>query len=234
MKLALTLLLCLLSLTAIAPSRRSFFAPRVVASGGGGGASFSDDFNRADSDSLGANWTEADADVDISSNKLLFRDGSFATIFAVHNTSTGSAVQYVQFETSAAAGYMQIVFRYTDASTPFYYLEFGSTTVNWFYMPQIGGTPTQINAVSGTISAGSTISATITGSGDSTIVRIWDDATGGTLPSAADNWNGDTTPTATLTDNPATAVNSGNYVGLGCQQSAADSNSVNNFWGGGL
>lgn len=219
--------------------RRTAFFPQRIGAAAAGGAAFSDDFNRADSDSLGANWTEADPDIDILNNNAQLVDGSFGGLFAIYtNTACSTVNQYVQINHAGTSesSYDQIPVRYTDASTEFYYFEFGVATIDWYHLTAIGGTATQINASSGTpteTGAGAVFSITITGTGDNTVVRIWtDSALLGTTPVSADNWNGDTTPTATFTDNPANPVDAGSYVGIGGTQNIANDIEFNSFLGG--
>jgi hypothetical protein len=56
----------------------------------------SDDFNRANADSLGANWTERAGDWDIFSNKCRKESGATAQNVAYHNTQLSTADYYVQ------------------------------------------------------------------------------------------------------------------------------------------
>lgn len=54
----------------------------------------SDDFNRADSDSLGGSWTEVSGDVDIVSNAAA--SGSGATSYARYDSDLASSVHYAE------------------------------------------------------------------------------------------------------------------------------------------
>jgi hypothetical protein len=216
------------------------FGIALSAGGGGGAAAFSDDFNRADADGLGANWTEAAGDGDIFSNTYRISSGSFANVTSVHNTSTGSLTQYVKVTiTTAGAQYPWLVFRYTDGSSPYYtfQLDGNSADVSWYHFASAAASSgteisTAVNLGGGAFS-GQTLGITITGTGASTVVRLWRGCTG--LPSAADNWNGDTTPSASWSVDPGgSSVNTGMLVGIGGQQSAADTNRLEDFFGGGL
>jgi hypothetical protein len=208
---------------------------------GGGPAAFSDDFNRADSDSLGANWTEAAGDADIFSNSYRISTGSFGVVTSVYNTSTGSLTQYVLITmVTAGTQYPWIVFRYTDASSPYYafQLDGNNGNVSWYhYANAAASSGTQIGAdvtLAGGAFSGQTLAMTITGTGAGTDIRLWKGVTG--LPSAADTWNGDNTPDASwlATDPAGNAVDSGMLVGIGGQQGSADANRMDNFFGGGL
>jgi hypothetical protein len=234
----LILLLCC-SANAATLTATNFNAATVRIGAAAGGASFSDDFNRANNDLLGSNWTEDDPDIDILNNNAQLVDGSFGGLFAFYTgTACNTVNQYVQVELAGTSegDYVQIPIRYSNSTTEFYYLEFSASTVDWYHMSQIGGAATQINASSGTpanVGAGAVYSITITGTGDSTVVRVWTDSGHlGIAPTSADTWNGDNTPDATFTDNPANPVDAGNYVGLGGTQNTANWIEFDDFYGG--
>lgn len=184
-----------------------------------GPTSFSDDFNRADSDSLGANWTEADTDIDIASNTatvpLTFDNTRNLAVY------TGTACTTVNEYVKVAATFSgtckpELVLRYTNSSTAFYTLYFDTTNnlLYWEHLTQIGGTETTVGGPTAlTIATGDTLAATITGTGAGTEIRLWVNATGA-APDSATSWGGDTTPDVSFTDNPASAVDTGPYVGI--------------------
>jgi hypothetical protein len=206
--------------------------------GGGGPAAFSDNFDRADGASLGANWSEEAGDASIFSNTYRLVTGSFGVVTSVHNTSTGSTTQYIKISLSGIdVQYPWVVFRYLNSSSGYYTLQMdGNTgTVDWYYFSDATDASGDAIGSGGTFGSdlvGDTIAFTITGTGTSTVVRGWLNPTG--LPSAADNWNGDTTPEFTLTDDPATAANTGQLVGIGGQTGTANTVRINDFFGGGL
>lgn len=79
----------------------------------------SDNFNRADGDSLGANWTEVEGDLDISSNAVVVATASGA---AIHNTTLSTTDQYAK---------IQVTGGFTTAGTrPVLYLRSDSTAAN--------------------------------------------------------------------------------------------------------
>lgn len=206
--------------------------PVGTPSAGAGLAAFEDNFDRTDSDSLGANWTEADGDADIYSNTMRLSEGSFGENFAIYSGEACTTVsQYVLVTYHTEGGYPQIPLRYTNSSTAFYFIEFSNTTVDWYHKSQIGGTSTQINASTGTISisSGTEIGITITGTGTSTEVKIFIGPTPGYTPTDPSTWGA---ADITFTDNPASAVDTGSYVGLGGVQGSADIVRYNNFYGG--
>lgn len=210
-----------------------------ASSGGGGGCNtFSDNFDRANG-ALGANWSQWGGTADINSNSYRLGSGSFANITSVYTTSTNCTTQYVRFTTNAAfSQYPWIAVRGTNSSSGYYTLQLdgASATVEWYYFANASASSgTQIGStqmLGGGAFGAETFCVTITGTGTSTVVRVWRGCTN--TPSAADNWDGDTTPNVTFTDDPGTAVDSGGYVGIGGQQGSANTNLLDNFFGGGL
>jgi hypothetical protein len=204
---------------------------------GSSGAAFSDNFDRTDSTDIGANWTEVTGDAAISSNRLRMQTGAWANHWIVYSgTATNTANQYIKFTVADPSNYPQVMFRYTNGSSAFYFLELEYTTNNWnwSYRSAPGGSSTQINAsaidLAGT-AQGKTYGVTLCGTGTSTAVRVWENPTG--LPTACDNWNGDSTPDGSFTDDPgANAVDSGSYVGLGGQSGTANDVHHDDFFGG--
>lgn len=201
---------------------------------------FSDDFNRANGDSLGANWTEATGDQDIVGNTMECLTFSFAeNIAAYTGTSCGSVNQYVKVTLAitdhASARYPCIVFRYTAAASPMYKIFFwedeNQITFTRAANAADGGYETVQTITGVAIGVTDIIGATITGLGNSVEVRCWINPTG--LPNSATDWNGDTTPDATFTTNPTTPIDTGNFVGLGMETGIATS-AFDNFFGGGL
>jgi hypothetical protein len=71
--------------------------------GEGGVTSFTDDFNRGDSASLGSDWTEVDGDWEIASNKLQANTGSSDACFALCNTELDTD-HYAQVEFHGETG----------------------------------------------------------------------------------------------------------------------------------
>ena len=84
-------------------------------------ASFSDSFP-VDGEP-GAGWSEVDGDCDVVSGVLLCRSGGFELDLCVRTGSILAADQYVRVNIVRqviAASFPVIVFRYSDASSPFY------------------------------------------------------------------------------------------------------------------
>ena len=217
-------------------------SPLVVGFGSGGGptlSAFSDDFNRTSSASLGANWTEAAGDGSIVSNTLLqVNTGSYAeNVYAYTGTACATVNQYVKvtFQFLTGADYPAIILRYTDASSPMYAIFFFNSEdrVIWTRKANAAdGSFTTIQTVDPfTVASGDVYGVTIDGTGTSTVVRIWRTPPSNT-PTSSSNWGGDTTPDATFTTDPASPVDTGNYVGLGGETGSAGNVVFDNFFGG--
>jgi len=220
------------------------FIGRTVraAAGGGGGQAFSDDFNRANASSLGANWTANAGEIDIASNEAVPQTGSYGKDTCIYtNTACDTVNQYVRvtFATLAATSYAEIVFRFTDDSTHYYAIQLNDNddTMWWQYLSNMADTSgTTIQSVTSvTIATGDIWGFTITGTGASTVIRAWRNPTA-TTPVSASEWDsGDTTPEVTFSNDPGgNAVDSGNYVGIECFQNTGASTHYDNFYGGDL
>ena len=232
-----TVVLCVLTLLGVAywAQARMMAITKsggTVAAGGPSGQNFSDLFTRGDSDSLGGNWTEQVGDADIVSNAMSFQTAGWDKIVAIYSgTATDTANQYIKVNLAYSAPYPAIILRYTNSSSPYYVIQ--ASTVSscefiWAYYPDAttgSGTDIGASADAGTCSdPTSTIGVTITGTGDNTVVRIWNNPTANTPVSASEWDSGDSTPDITWTDNPGVnAVNTGGYVGVqGIQESAGN------------
>ena len=182
------------------------------------GQAFSDDFNRASSASLGANWTEADGTWSIINNAdLEANEGGFNFHAAIYSgLACDSINQYMRIDYEANYSGSSIpgaIFRYTNASTEFYRVDLddNANTFNAYHGSAIGGTYTLIGSVAFTIAPANTYGITITGTGDDVVWRVWANPSG--TPTAADNWGG--AAGASITANPgANNVDAGNYTGL--------------------
>jgi hypothetical protein len=203
------------------------------------GATISDDFNRANSDTLGTGWTEHAGDTDIFSNTARFATGSFAKCLNTHSTSLGSDSGYCKMTlvTTPSGGFPGFVFRFTDASSPYYSLDFdvGSNGIYWSYYPNVAGSGTDIGSdPTAAFTDGMTVGITWEGTGNSTVLRVWFDPSAN-APTSVSSWDGASDPADySMTDDPGTAVNSGTLVGIECFQSDADSTQVDDFYAGPL
>lgn len=243
MRRFLSILIVLFAVSAVAQLRRTSFFPRahtISAGGGGGGTSFSDDFNRADSDSLGANWTEQTGTWDIASNELRCTEGvAYARATAIYSgTGLSTANGYVRItiaSSSTGTFYPQIIFRYTSSGSAFYTMELqpAENHAIWGYCASASADSSTIeDQASVTVDVGDVWGITWTGTGASTVVRLWRNPSN-TTPSAIDGWDsgGDTADFSFTTD-PGTAVNTGSYVGLRSYQGAANNAKFDNLYAG--
>jgi hypothetical protein len=197
-----------------------------------GSAAFSDNFDRANSASLGANWTEAAGDASIAGNQVELQSAAYAQItLAYTGTACSTVNQYVKADTTGGQ-MLGIVLRYTDASSPLYVVVFDKNEgrIDWKRYSDASTSTETVQSQAFTLDFSATYGVTITGTGASTAVRIWKNPTG--LPTAADNWDGDSTPDVSFSNDPSSAVNTGSYAGLAGQQNSAASIYYNNFFGG--
>jgi hypothetical protein len=180
-----------------------------------------DDFTRANGDP-GANWTEAAGVYEISSNVLVPQTDAFAKNVLIYS---GEALttenQAVKITVTSNSDYPGIVFRYTDAANAFYIIYFmdNENKVRWDRAASVADAEvnhTIRDEENLTVDSGDTFGVTMVGTGNSTVVRVWKNPTGGvnSITSSGTIWDGDATPDVTLTDDPASPVNSGVYVGL--------------------
>lgn len=197
-------------------------------------ASFSDDFNRADNDSLGANWTEVAGDTDISSNTMVFVTGSYGTVVVKHNTALTTVNQYIKVESVADLTYIGPMFRYTNSGSSYYTVcGTGGTNFGWFSYTGDGTGETQQGAdtsLSG-FSGPAFIGITVVGTGTDTVVRVWLNPTGDAPDSGGATW-GSAAAGITWTSDPSNAVNTGSYIGFAGSQGTPSSIIVDNFFGG--
>lgn len=200
------------------------------------GVSISDNFNRADSDSLGANWTEQATDIDIASNKASVPDlASVVPAIATHNTPLSTVNQYARavIQRGTLFSGPQFIFRFTDSSSAFYTVAFDVNGTTWKHYTAVGGTISTVGNNATPPASGDTVGITITGAGNSTVVRVWYNPTGNT-PDSATSWGGDATPDVTLSDDPASPVNTGNIIGIGAVNNNGDTVTIDDFFGGDL
>ena len=129
-------------------------------------------------------------------------------------TAAAAATQYIKIKIANDSGgaYPGVAFGYTNPSSPYYNLYFLATEdqVEWGRFGS-ASEPTWAS-VSGvgsavTVNSGDIFGITSTGTGTSTVVRVWRNPTG--LPTAADNWDGIPTPNVTFTNDPASPVDTG-------------------------
>lgn len=185
-------------------------------------ANFSDDF----SGSL-SNWTTDAGSWSIISSFLAQLSGSFTVDKIHYNTACGTNNQYAKFSlTSAGGGWTGPRFRVTG--TTGYMTEFRVSNDDAIWL-DTNGTEIQAGTLTGIVD-GSVIGVTIEGSGNSTVLRIWLNPTG--LPTSTSNWNGDSTPDLSFTNNPAVATDSGSFIGFNGRSAGGEGEFVDDFFGG--
>jgi hypothetical protein len=182
-------------------------------------AAYSDNFNRANSSTVGASWNENITGVQIVSNQVQFTfTGGYTSI--VWTQPVAVSAQYAKVSIDWAPGQPIIagfLFRCSNTSNGTGYRLVWDSTADIIYWQQVSnmtttGGGTDIASAAFSINVGETIGATLELTGNNTIVRVWKNPTG--LPSRANNWNGDTTPDVTFTQNPATPRDAGTFIGL--------------------
>lgn len=212
--------------------------------GGGppGPASYSDDFTRGDSDTLGTasgggTWTEAAGDTDIFSNTARCSTGGFANNFNFNSTNLGSLSGYIKVTLVAGLDYSYLAFRVTDGSSPFYVLQIDSVAACYWlrYASAADGSPAEItNGDAGTISAGDAVGITWTGTGTGTVVSIWLRPTADS-PTSVSSWDGGSDPAdLVFNTDPASPVDTGQLSGFGGGQGSADTLRFAAFFSGGI
>ena len=204
---------------------------------GGAKQSFSDNFDRADNDSLGANWTEVVGDCDILSNVFDCATADSNNIAYYSGIACSTVSQYIcatVLGASTSASKL-FIFRHTPTGTA-YVINFEMwNEVMWYKAPTLGGTWTQIGVTLAlTVDHVDKFGITVDGTGANTDIRIWRNPTANTPISATEWDSGDTTPDAswTTTDPGANAVDTGGYLGLGGYKDGANINQLEGFYGG--
>jgi len=109
---------------------------------------FSDNFDRADSTSLGANWTEAVGDVQVVSNKVGSVGATWAEVY--DNFTIGSAdykVSATQICNTPAGNFIEIFARYTDWNNCYMvYNQFSEGDTTAYLFKRVSGTQTQLGS----------------------------------------------------------------------------------------
>jgi len=197
-------------------------------------ANFWDDFNRADSATLGTGWQELTGDFEILSNAAHPLLGSYAKNMAVYTGAFCTGIhQYAKFTlTYTSQSYIGVLFRYTNPSSKYMGAQFGSNEqqVFWTYYSSLAVSSTDIDAAAITFNNGDTYGITLSGVDTNTTLRIWRNPTAN-APTAGDLWDGGA-PTVTITTDPPTPVNSGVYIAIEAYSSTAGAPTIDNFYAG--
>lgn len=230
-------LLCALTCSAQFSFRDlAFVAALPVESGGGGGSTnFSDEFTGTGA--LSAEWEVVTTAFTRASDVLSYGNNSYSRATAVYtNTTLDADWQYIGVSniTMVANIYLDCMFRYTDAASPFYSVQIRSAEdqIEVNYHPTLAGTRVTFNTNSLTIASGDSFVITLTGTGNSAVWRVWKNPSTMMATSATDV-GGDTTPDVEVTTDPSTAVDTGGIVGLSGFADSATNIKVDSFYGGG-
>lgn len=127
-----------------------------TASAGGGATLVTDDFNRADSNGLGSNWTDLRDQWDVVSNEARQPTAGVSTT-SVYTGATFAANQYAMCTVTSitAGGGVGVVLRATDGSN---FLYAYVNNVSWRIFKKVAGSDTQIGSTgTATLSASDVI-----------------------------------------------------------------------------
>jgi hypothetical protein len=183
------------------------------------GQAFSDTFSGTLS-----NWTTESGSWSISSGTLRQGSTGWAMDRIRYNTACSTVNQYVKYKLlDTNGGYSGAWLRASSGATTGYYINARISEGTFTF----AGTTT---AMPGGIANGDVFGVTITGTGASTVVRVWKNPTG--LPTSASNWNGDSTPDIEFTNDPSPAYDSGLYVGLAAHSNSGAGQDTDDFFGG--
>jgi hypothetical protein len=180
-----------------------------------------EDWNCADADSLTCDliWTEVNGDIDIASNAANLQGDAYASHFVAVPSVTVAADQCVAAALPFSGGfdYPSLIARYTNSSTAFYELNFAESEqiVQWIQFANVADFAGSVITSSAlTWVSTDRMGVCIEGANNSTVVRIWLNPTG--APTTVADWNGDSTPDVTLTEDPYSGPpNSGGLTGIG-------------------
>ncbi len=175
-----------------------------------GEVTISDDF----STDISSGWTEDDGNwIYDSGNENVDAPANERGMLS-NNTMLDNVNQYVavEYDNIAASSYGGFYLRYTGSySDPGYAVRYniGSASFEWRSCATgADSCSTFATSSSHTLHAGDYVGVEIEGTGNDTVVRIWDF---GTSVPARGSWGA---ATFTFTDNPSTAADTGKYVGL--------------------
>lgn len=185
-------------------------------------AAFSDDFSGTLS-----NWTTDAGSWAINVGVLSQQSTSYFEDNIHYNTACATANQYIKFTiVDQNGGFLAARFRVTGMTSYYIWFTLSTSNVEWY---DGGGNLIQSSTAMAYVN-GSVLGITVEGTGTNTVFRLWLNPTG--LPTSTSNWNGDTTPDLSFTNNPTTAVDSGSYVGFAGANSSGTGTGADNFFGG--
>ena len=180
----------------------------VVGTSAGDSFSITDDFNRADANPPSGNWVEdAGTGWFITTNWLEDDTNSGVSVLR-HTVALDNA--YRQFAkihvlNKVSTDQVGLRFRMTSTFTDAHYrLLCTNTTTTW---QSHGGSTVQSGSLA--LASGNWLGLEVEGTGTDTVVKVWVWAND---PGARSTWG---TAGLTFTNNPATAANTGLYIGIG-------------------
>ena len=147
-----------------------------------------------------------------------------------YGTNTAGVTQYVSFNCGDASTGCGAAFRSTGTGTDGFYTVYwyGGTTWYWERWSNVGYTHDADSTASCGPSNGERVGITIQGTGNDTIVKIWNTPTNN-YPYDVDNWdNASDAADCTLTGNPGSAEDTGLRVGF----AQFNDSTMDNFTGG--
>lgn len=215
-------LFALLLVAQVSLSSPGFVDQLVAPVAAAASTSFSDDFNRTDNASMGDSWTEIAqgyGQIKIASNTAVSENSYDNAGRGALHTTTAGVNQYARVtitsgnSTAAECG---VFLRAVDASSPCYTVTVrqDSDQVSWNYLSTPGSALVLVqNNLTLTFTYPVVIGVTITGTGNDTVVRLWKDPTAN-APDSASSWDSESAD-VTLSDNPASAADTGTRVGIG-------------------
>jgi hypothetical protein len=218
---------------------RAVAANQKAAAGGGGKSSFSDNFNRGNETPLAGNWTVVSGTVNLTSNEVQAPNTSdFTEKEAVYSATACTTVeQYVKVTLSSTnpnGCRPGAIFRYTNSGSAYYeiwvLLDTPFSTVYWEQIDSVGGTQNGVGTyLFSTLVPGDAVGIVCTGTGTGTAINVWERPTAN-APTTNALWDGGA-PSFSITDDPASPVNTGGYLGIG-GIGAAGIIAWDNFFGG--
>lgn len=221
--------------------RNPFWVSGLLKSPAAGGlGAFSDNFNRSNEDPIsgGGVWTEIKDCQVISNAANSPQDFSNDMRGAAYTgTSCGSIIQYVKWTMTGANSGGNIlngcIFRWTNAASPFYSVRAndGSNLIEWYSHTSTSDTGTLIGSQALSFTIPATFGATIVGTGNSTVAKVWLNPSAN-APTDSSTWDGGASSTTDTTD-PASAVDTGNFVGI-IGNGSLGALEWEDFFGGGL
>lgn len=183
------------------------------------------------------NWTTLDGGFATTwntpcSGSQLYGSSYYGYNAARYNTSVGDACQWAMVSVcdineSGTSNTGGVALR-VDTSGNWYYIGINQgTSTTWEVVNASGVVESVASSSSLTWSDGNYIAARVTGTGNNTVIEIWQNPSGGNCP---DYWG---TADITFMDNPSNACDTGESIGIESYQPGTPVTFFSNFSGGG-